>query len=82
MAPLKGVVLTTGLVSKLKLVFQLLAAGTTLAGVGWAAAAGVLRMATLINLALALLTGYGSMVGILWSNRDLWRRPSLKMEIR
>ena len=82
MAPLKGMVLRTGLVSKLKLVFQMTAAGIVLAGLGWDTAAGVLRPAAWISLALALITGYESMIRLYWKNHDLWRRSAVDMELR
>ena len=82
MAPCLGVVIGTGLISKLKLVFQLIAVGTTLAGPGWQAAAPVLRPATWLGLALALLAGLWSMFTLFANNADLWRRPVLEMERR
>jgi CDP-diacylglycerol--glycerol-3-phosphate 3-phosphatidyltransferase len=82
MAPCRGVVIGTGRVSKLKLVFQLAAAGTALAGLGWQEAAGILRWATWLALGLALVSGLGSMLGLFWRNADLWHRPALPMEVR
>jgi CDP-diacylglycerol--glycerol-3-phosphate 3-phosphatidyltransferase len=82
MAPCLGVVIRTGQMNKLKLVFQLVAAGTALAGFGWEAAAGVLQPATWVALGLALATGYVSMLTLLRDNADLWARPALEMEVR
>ncbi|MCL5270471.1 MAG: CDP-alcohol phosphatidyltransferase family protein [bacterium] len=82
MAPCKGVVLRTGMPNKLKLVFQLLATGTALAGLGWAAAARPLLVATWLLLGLSLAFGYYSMAQLFWRNRDLWARPAVRMEIR
>jgi len=80
--PCLGVVIGTGRNSKLKLVFQLIAVGTTLAGLGWEQAAPVLRPATWLALALALATGLWSMGTLLWKNRDLWHRSTLEIERR
>ena len=81
-APCLGVVISTGQMNKLKLVFQLIAAGTTLAGVAWEAAAFLLRPLTWIALGLALLTGLWSMLALFRENRDLWQRKPLEMERR
>jgi len=82
MTPCLGVVISTGRMSKLKLVFQLVTAGTALAGLGWDAAAPVLRVATWLALGLALLTGGWSMVTLFRDNADLWARVPLAMERR
>jgi CDP-diacylglycerol--glycerol-3-phosphate 3-phosphatidyltransferase len=82
MAPCLGVLIRTGLVSKLKLVFQLIATGTALAGLGWETAASVLLPATWLALGLALATGYASMLSLLWNNADLWARPGIDLEVR
>ena len=72
----------TGQMNKLKLVFQLIAAGMTLAGITWQAAAFLLRPLTWIALGLALVTGLWSMLVLFRDNRDLWQRKPLKMERR
>jgi CDP-diacylglycerol--glycerol-3-phosphate 3-phosphatidyltransferase len=77
-----GVVISTGMVSKLKLVFQLVAAGTALAGLGWEAAQPWLKPATWLALALALGTGYWSMLALFRDNADLWGRAPVEMEKR
>jgi hypothetical protein len=82
MAPCAGVVLRTGMVSKLKFVFQWSAIVCALTGLGWPLAARPMLAGARLSLALALLTGYGSMIALLWRNRDLWRRPPIPMEIR
>lgn len=82
MTPCLGVVISTGRISKLKLVFQLIATGTALAGLGWEAAGPVLQPATWLALALALATGLWSMLSLFWSNADLWTRAPLRMEQR
>ena len=82
MAPCLGVVISTGQMNKLKLVFQLTATGTTLAGLAWEDAAFLLRPLTWIVLGLALVTGIWSMLALFRENRDLWRRKPLTMERR
>jgi len=82
MAPCVGVIIGTGQMNKLKLVFQLIAAGMTLAGITWQAAAFLLRPLTWIALGLALMTGLWSMLVLFRDNRDLWRRKPLKLERR
>lgn len=82
MAPCVGVVIRTERLSKLKLVFQLLAAGVVLAGLGWPGREAFLRPLALAGLTLALLAGYVSMLTIFHNNRDLWRRTALDMEVR
>jgi len=82
MAPCVGVIISTGQMNKLKLVFQLIAAGMTLAGIAWQAAAFLLRPLTWIALGLALVTGLWSMLVLFRDNRDLWQRKPLKMERR
>jgi phosphatidylglycerophosphate synthase len=76
------VVIGTGRISKLKLVFQLIATGTALAGLGWEGAAPLLQPATWLALGLAVATGLWSMVSLFWYNADLWRRAPLEMEQR
>jgi len=82
MAPCLGVVLRTGQMNKWKLVFQLVAAGTTIGGLAWGAAAFMLQPLTWIATGLALYTGIGSMLVLFRDNRDLWRREPLRMEQR
>jgi len=81
-APSLGVVIGTGTVSKLKLVFQLIAAGTALAGLGWESAAPVLLAATWVSLALAMITGFWSMFTLFRDNADLWGRLPIELENR
>jgi CDP-diacylglycerol--glycerol-3-phosphate 3-phosphatidyltransferase len=82
MTPCLGVVISTGRLSKLKLVFQLIAAGTALAGLGWEDAAPLLRAATWLALGLALASGGWSMLTLFRDNADLWARVPLQMEKR
>jgi CDP-diacylglycerol--glycerol-3-phosphate 3-phosphatidyltransferase len=82
MAPCVGVVIRTEMLSKLKLVFQLVAAGALLAGLGWQELAGIARPIAWASLALALAAGYVSMIAIFGRNADLWSRPALDMEKR
>jgi CDP-diacylglycerol--glycerol-3-phosphate 3-phosphatidyltransferase len=82
MAPCVGVVIRTGRLNKLKLVFQLVATGTALAGLGWEEMAGVLKVATWVGLALALASAYVSMLSLFQRNADLWARPPVPMELR
>jgi CDP-diacylglycerol--glycerol-3-phosphate 3-phosphatidyltransferase len=82
MAPCVGVVIRTEMLSKLKLVFQLVAAGALLSGHGWQELAGIARPLAWTSLALALLSGYVSMIAIFRRNADLWSRPPLEMEQR
>jgi CDP-diacylglycerol--glycerol-3-phosphate 3-phosphatidyltransferase len=82
MTPCLGVVISTGMVSKLKLVFQLIATGTTLAGLGWEAAEPLLRPATWVALALSLGTGLWSMLTLFRDNADLWGRKPIEIEKR
>jgi CDP-diacylglycerol--glycerol-3-phosphate 3-phosphatidyltransferase len=82
MAPCVGVVIRTEMTSKLKLVFQLLAAGAVLAGLGWDGAKVILQPLAWSSLGLALASGYLSMASIFRNNLDLWTRPARDMEIR
>lgn len=82
MAPCVGVVIRTGTLNKLKLVFQLVAVGTVLAGQAWADMAEILRWATWLGLGLALASAYVSMFALLRDNADLWDRPQIPMEVR
>ena len=82
MAPCVGVVIRTEMLSKLKLVFQLLAAGAVFVGLGWNASIPIMQPVAWFNLLLALLSGVVSMVSIFWKNRDLWTRMAIQMEIR
>ncbi len=82
MTPCLGVVIGTGRISKLKLVFQLVATGTALAGLGWQAAAPLLLPATWIALGLALAAALWSMLALFWENTDLWRRAPIPMDKR
>lgn len=82
MAPCVGVLIRTGMLNKLKLVFQLVAIGCALAGQGWADMAAILRWATWISLGLALASAYVSMFALLRDNADLWSRTPIPLEIR
>jgi CDP-diacylglycerol--glycerol-3-phosphate 3-phosphatidyltransferase len=82
MAPCVGVVIRTELLSKLKLVFQLIAAGALPAGLGWQELAGIAKPVAWASLALALASAYVSMVAIFAANTDLWSRPALDLEQR
>jgi len=82
MAPCLGVVISTGQLNKLKLVFQLIACGTALTGLAWAAAAPLLQPATWLALLLALAAGLWSMFTLFRDNADLWQRAPLAMERR
>jgi len=82
MAPCLGVVISTGQLNKLKLVFQLIACGTALTGLAWAAAAPLLQPATWLTLLLALAAGLWSMFTLFRDNADLWQRAPLAMERR
>lgn len=82
MAPCVGVLIRTGWVSKLKLIFQLIATGTALAGLAWEAAAPILQPATWVALGLAVAAGLWSMLSLFWNNADLWRRTPLTLEQR
>jgi CDP-diacylglycerol--glycerol-3-phosphate 3-phosphatidyltransferase len=82
MAPCVGVVIRTEMLSKLKLVFQLVAAGALLAGHAWQELAGIAKPVAWTSLAFALLSGYVSMIAIFRRNVDLWSRSPLEMEQR
>ena len=82
MAPCVGVVISTGQLNKLKLVFQLIAAGTAVGGLAWPAAAPVLQPLTHLALVLALATAWWSMFTLFRDNTDLWQRKPLAMERR
>lgn len=82
MAPCVGVVIGTGQLNKLKLVFQLVACGTTLGGLAWPLAAPVLQPATWLALTLALAAGLWSMFTLFRDNADLWQRAPVAMERR
>lgn len=82
MAPCLGVVIRTELLSKLKTLFQLIAAGAAMAGLGWDSLAGIAPAVALISLVLALASGYISMATIFIRNVDLWSRRPLDMEPR
>jgi len=82
MAPCLGVVIATGTVSKLKLVFQLIATGTTLAGLGWETASPILQPLTWTALGFSLATGFWSMFTLFRDNTDLWRRAPMELERR
>lgn len=82
MAPCVGVVISTGQLNKLKLVFQLLACGTALAGLAWSPAAPWLQSATWLFLGLALASALWSMFTLFRDNSDLWHRAPLAMEQR
>lgn len=82
MAPCVGVVISTGQLNKLKLVFQLIAAGTAVGGLAWPAAAPVLQPLTHLALVLALAAAWWSMFTLFRDNADLWQRKPLAMERR
>ncbi len=82
MAPCVGVVISTGQLNKLKLVFQLFACGTALGGLAWPALVPVLKPLTWLALALALSAAIWSMVTLFRDNADLWRREPVRMEQR
>jgi CDP-diacylglycerol--glycerol-3-phosphate 3-phosphatidyltransferase len=82
MAPCVGVVIRTEMLSKLKLVFQLVAAGALLAALAWQGLAGIAKPVAWTSLVLAVLSGYVSMIAIFRRNADLWSRPPLEMEQR
>jgi CDP-diacylglycerol--glycerol-3-phosphate 3-phosphatidyltransferase len=82
MAPCLGVVIRTELLSKLKTLFQLIAAGAVIAGLGWENLAPIAAPVALAALALALASGYISMATIFIRNADLWSRRPLDMESR
>lgn len=82
LAPCVGVVIGTGQLNKLKLVFQLIAAGTAIGGLAWPAAEVLLKPATWVALGLALVAGVWSMVTLFRDNADLWLRDPVAMEKR
>jgi CDP-diacylglycerol--glycerol-3-phosphate 3-phosphatidyltransferase len=82
MTPCLGVVISTGMSSKLKLVFQLVAVGIALVGLGWQNMAWILQPAAWIALGLALLSAYVSMYSLFRDNADLWGRTQIDMEKR
>ena len=82
LAPCVGVVISTGRLNKLKLVFQLIAAGTAIGGLAWTDAAPLLKPLTWIALGLALASGVWSMITLFRDNADLWQRAPLVMEQR
>jgi CDP-diacylglycerol--glycerol-3-phosphate 3-phosphatidyltransferase len=82
MAPCVGVVISTGQLNKLKLVFQLIACGTAVGGLAWTQAAFLLQPVTWLALALALGSGLWSMFTLFRDNADLWRRSPIVMEQR
>jgi CDP-diacylglycerol--glycerol-3-phosphate 3-phosphatidyltransferase len=82
MAPCVGVVLRTGQMNKWKLVFQLIALGAVMVGLAWQSYAELLNLLTWTALGLALFTGLWSMLELFWSNRDLWFRKPVEMELR
>jgi CDP-diacylglycerol---glycerol-3-phosphate 3-phosphatidyltransferase len=82
MAPCVGVVIRTEMLSKLKLVFQLVAAGALLAALAWQGLAAIAKPVAWTSLVLAVLSGYVSMIAIFRRNADLWSRPPLEMEQR
>jgi CDP-diacylglycerol--glycerol-3-phosphate 3-phosphatidyltransferase len=82
MTPCLGVVIDTGRMNKWKLVFQLIAVGTTLVGLAWEASAGILQPLAWLAVGLALFTALWSMLVLFRDNRDLWRRATLEMERR
>lgn len=82
LAPCVGVVIGTGQLNKLKLVFQLVAVGTALGGLAWPEAATVLMPVTWLALGLALAAGVWSMITLFRDNADLWRRAPIALEKR
>lgn len=82
MAPCLGVVIRTELLSKLKTLFQLVAVGAVMTGLGWENLADIAAPVALTSLVLALVSGYVSMTMIFIRNADLWSRPPLNMEAR
>jgi len=84
MAPCKGVVLRTRMVSKLKFVFQTLSVGAVLLGVGTGSDGprAFCQWLAWTALGLALIAGYASMTMLFWKNRDLWARKPVRMELR
>ena len=82
MAPCMGVVIRTERLSKLKLVFQLAAAGITLAGLGWDLPESMLQPLARASLAVALAAAGISMITLFRNNADLWTRPARDMEVR
>ena len=82
MAPCVGVVIRTDLLSKLKTFFQLFCVGALMVGKGWPALMWLAQPLSLINLWLALGSGYLSMVLIFYRIRDLWARPTVPMQTR
>ncbi|NEV60806.1 CDP-diacylglycerol--glycerol-3-phosphate 3-phosphatidyltransferase [Thiorhodococcus minor] len=82
LAPCVGVVISTGQLNKLKLVFQLIAAGTAIGGLAWPAAEPLLKPATWLALGLALVAGVWSMITVFRDNADLWQRSPIAMEER
>lgn len=82
MAPCVGVVISTGMLNKLKLVLQLVAVGIALVGLGWTEMAWLLQPATWIAFSFALLSAYISMYTLFRDNSDLWDRPQIDMERR
>jgi CDP-diacylglycerol--glycerol-3-phosphate 3-phosphatidyltransferase len=82
MAPCMGVMIRTELLSKLKTLFQLIAAGAVIAGLGWKNLEVIAMPLALTSLILALASGYVSMTLIFIRNTDLWSRRPLDMESR
>ncbi|MGZ8196298.1 MAG: CDP-diacylglycerol--glycerol-3-phosphate 3-phosphatidyltransferase [Methylosarcina sp.] len=82
MAPCMGVMIRTELLSKLKTLFQLIAAGAVIAGLGWKSLEAIAMPLALSSLILALASGYISMTMIFIRNADLWSRRPLNMESR
>ncbi|MBT2971924.1 MAG: CDP-diacylglycerol--glycerol-3-phosphate 3-phosphatidyltransferase [Candidatus Thiodiazotropha sp. (ex Ctena orbiculata)] len=82
MAPCLGVVLRTGQMNKWKLVFQLIAIGACMVGLVWKQTSALMLIITWVALGLTLFTGIWSMLALFWSNRDLWQRRPLRMELR
>jgi hypothetical protein len=68
--------------SKLKTLFQLIAAGAVIAGLGWKNLEVIAMPLALTSLILALASGYVSMTLIFIRNTDLWSRRPLDMESR
>ncbi|MBL1264194.1 CDP-alcohol phosphatidyltransferase family protein [Methylomicrobium sp. RS1] len=82
MAPCLGVMIRTERLSKLKTLFQLIAAGAVIAGLGWESLSTIAAPVALTSLILALASGYISMTTIFIRNADLWSRRPLDMESR
>jgi CDP-diacylglycerol--glycerol-3-phosphate 3-phosphatidyltransferase len=82
MAPCKGVLLRTRRLNKLKFVLQSTAIAAVIAGHAWPASATAFLLICRCTLAGAVLTGYLSMIRMLYMNRDLWKRADVPLDPR